>query len=146
VTVITDGTNNWIVADWDRVPNFSNAAEQNSFQVWIGLTATQDITFTYGPELTAGEGGALTVGAENFLGNSGQNAYFSDGTTTTGTLPTSTTELAVSGSAGAPGETKTITITAKANQLGKWRNCAKMETDAVFGEAMSCVQGETVKP
>ena len=99
-----------------------------------------------GPELTAGEGGALTVGAENFLGNSGQNAYFSDGATTTGTLPTSATELAVSGSAGAPGETKTITINAKATNLGEWTNCAKMVTDAVFGEATSCVQGETIKP
>jgi subtilisin family serine protease len=149
---LTDGVNTWIVADWNLVPNFSatapgyaGPAQNNTFQVWIGIGTVQDITYAYGAT-TSGEAGALTVGAENFLGNSGQNAYFSDGATSTGTLPTPATQLAVGGAGGAPGETKTITINAKATNLGEWTNCATMVTDAVFGEAKSCVEGETIKP
>ena len=44
-------------------------------------TEPEDITFTYGPELTGGDGGFLTVGAENKFGNRGENVYV-DGTGT----------------------------------------------------------------
>jgi len=116
VGTLTDGTNTWLVVDFERVPNFSSAAQVNSFQVWIGLapaTGTQDITYAYGA-VTAGDGNLLTVGAENFLGNRGANYYFNG----TGTAVAAGTQLEVTGAAGAPGETKTITIGAKGDNVG----------------------------
>lgn len=138
VAVITDGVGFWLVCDWENVPNFSNDAQKNSFQVWIGLNGVQDITFAYGSAITAGDAGLLTVGAENLLGNSGGNFYYNG----TGTPPTSTTEVAVAGAPGAPGETHTITLTAQGRKKGTWRNCADMLTKAVFGIATSCFDGE----
>ena len=144
VGTLTDGTNTWLVVDFERVPNFSSAAQVNSFQVWIGLapaTGTQDITYAYGA-VTSGDGNLLTVGAENFLGNRGANYYFNG----TGTAVAAGTQLEVTGAAGAPGETKTITIGAKGDNVGTWRNCAEMFAPSVFGEATSCVEGEVTKP
>ncbi|HET6899447.1 MAG TPA: S8 family serine peptidase, partial [Vicinamibacteria bacterium] len=145
VGTLTDGVDTWLVVDFDRVPNFSSTTAVNSFQVWIRLAAAsgavQDITYTYGAT-TSGDGNLLTVGAENFLGNRGANYYYNG----TGALPTTTTELQVTGAPGAPGETKTITITAKGDKVGTWRNCAEMFAPSVFGEATSCVEGEVTKP
>ena len=143
VATLTDGVNNWLVFDWEKVPNYSSASAKNSFQVWIGIDGTEDITFTYGPELTGGDGGFLTVGAENKFGNRGENVYV-DGT---GTLPTSASEFRVSSTPSQPGETKTITYTAKAVLRGDWTNCADVKASNVFGTTTACISGEvTTKP
>jgi hypothetical protein len=130
----------WVICDWENVPNFSNTAEKNSFQVWIGLNGVQDISFTYGTT-TAGDLGFLTVGAENLFGNSGGNFYF-DGD---GTLPDPSTEVVVSGGPGAPGETHTISFTAQGRRKGTWRNCADLISDAVFGAATGCADGVVIQ-
>jgi subtilisin family serine protease len=141
VGFLTDGVNNWVVVDWNAVPNFGSAAQVNSFQVWMGVDGTEDIFFTYGvlaPSL--GDGGLLTVGAENVLGNSGENYYYNG----TGTAPSAAVEVVVTGAAAEPGETHTITFGAAGVRRGEWRNCAQMTSDAVFGTAMSCAEGEVV--
>jgi hypothetical protein len=142
VGILTAGPQAWLVVDFQNVPNFGSATQVNSFQVWIGLNGVEDISYTYGPALTGGTDGLLTVGAENLFGNSGENFYFNG----TGTLPISTTELRVTGTAAQPGETHTITFTARGRKTGQWRNCAEMFSDAVFGVATSCVLGEVTKP
>ena len=50
----------------------------------------------------------LTVGAENRFGNRGGNYYYNG----TGTLPTNVTQLRVTGTLGASGETRTVTYSA----------------------------------
>jgi len=140
VATLTSAGQRWFVVDYDRVPNFGVPSAMNSFQVWIGLNGVEDITFAYG-DTTPGADGLLTVGAENFLGNRGQNYYFNG----TGTALTNTTQLRVTGTPALPGETKTITINAKGAKVGTWRNCAEMSTSAVFGVATSCVEGEVTK-
>jgi subtilisin family serine protease len=141
VSTLTDGVTTWIVVDFDRVPNFSSGAARNSFEVWIQVGAVQDITYAYGT-VTSGDGNLLTVGAENFLGNRGANYYYNG----TGTAVAAGTQLEVTAAPGAPGETKTITISAKGDKVGTWRNCAEMFAPSVFGEATSCVEGEVTKP
>jgi hypothetical protein len=135
----------WLVVDFRNVPNYGNSAAVNTFQIRIGLNGVQDVTYAY-QTTTSGDGNLLTVGAENFLGNSGENYYYSDGATSTGTLPTASTIVNVTGVAALPGETKTITVNAKGAKVGTWRNCADMSTAAVFGVATSCVEGEVTKP
>jgi uncharacterized repeat protein (TIGR01451 family) len=138
IGTLSGGGNSWIVVDWDAVRNYSGTGV-NSFQVWIGTGAVEDITFAYGPA-TAGDGGFLTVGAESADGAAG-TSYYVDGT---GTLPTAGTQLRVSTSPGAPGETVTLWFTAEAVQTGDWRNCAELQSSALSGTATSCVSGTVI--
>jgi len=76
--LLTDGFDSWVVVEWQDVPNFGTG-ELNTAQVWIGyntdLDPSEDISFTYAT-VSGGDGGFLTVGAENDLGSSGDTTYF----------------------------------------------------------------------
>jgi hypothetical protein len=86
IGTLTDGSDTWIVVDWEAVPN-SLDARPNSFQVWIGTntdaTPAEDITFAYGA-ISDGDGGSLTIGAQDKTGTVG-TVYYLNGA---GTLPT----------------------------------------------------------
>ena len=45
---------------------------------------------------------------------------------------------------GTPGETHTITFTAKGVKGGIWENCAEMTSPAFIGTAMACAEGEVL--
>ena len=142
IAVLTDGSDQWIVADWEAVKEYSTT-KTNSFQIWIGVNSDthpgEDISFVYGTLQGNGDGGKLTVGAENRFGNRGQNYYYNG----TGTLPTNTTELLVTGTPPAPGETHVTTFSAKGILRGNWENCAQMEADIVDGVNTACFNGRT---
>jgi hypothetical protein len=147
VNVLTDGVNNWTIVEWERVANFTDR-RRNTCQVWIGAAANgagQDITCTYGPDITTGDGGLMTVGAENRFGNRGNSVFFNG--TGSAPTPTNTTdyEVIVTSSPGAPGETHTVTFTAKGVKSGKWQNCAAMGNDFTFGTTFACVDGEVTR-
>jgi hypothetical protein len=96
IGTLTDGSDTWIVVDWSGVREFSSAGNTHSFEIWIGVTGDanpgQDISYPYGSNTGAGDGGFLTVGAENADGTSGGQTYYNG----TGTLPTNGTQLRVS--------------------------------------------------
>ncbi|HXB57057.1 MAG TPA: S8 family serine peptidase [Vicinamibacteria bacterium] len=139
---LSDGVHTWIVFEWDNVPNFSNNAQRNSFQVWVGVNGVEDISYVYGPQLTAGEGGFLTVGGENKFGSRGANFYYNG----TGTLPVAnSTQVRITSTPGGPGETKTVSFTARAGEEGAWTNCAEMTGSIFFGTATACVTGAVTK-
>jgi subtilisin family serine protease len=134
---VGDGVNNWLVLEWEDAPNWGDG-ELNSFQIWIGLDGYEEINFTYGTTLSDGDGGWLTVGAENAYGNSGAN-YYVDGD---GTLPAYGTDVGVTSVPGEPGETHTITYTATGEGTGPWSNCVEMTSDLFFGTSIVCFDGE----
>lgn len=140
IVVLTDGSDSWIVVDWDAVREFS-APNLASFQVWIGIDndahPQQDISFGYGTIMGNGDGGLLSVGAENRFGNRGATVYYNG----TGTLPANGTQLAVTSTPGAPGETRVITFSAVGKNKGNWTNCAEMTSSAYFGKQTACVSG-----
>jgi subtilisin family serine protease len=138
---IGDGVNNWIVLEWEDAPNYGDG-EPNSFQIWVGTDGFEDISFTYGPTLSDGDGGWLTVGAEDAAGLSGEN-YYADGV---GTLPVYPDNVVVTSVPGAPGETHTITYTAEGRRVGEWKNCAEMTGDIFFGTNIACFSGEVTRP
>ena len=78
--MLTDGTDDWIVADWDAVREFSDVTKKHSFNIWIGVDGDgnpgEDISYAYGTQTGNGDGGLATVGAENKFGNRGQNTYY----------------------------------------------------------------------
>ena len=141
VNILGDGTNSWLILEWENAPNWGDG-ELNTFQIWIGIDGFEDISFTYGPALSLGDGGWLTVGAEDSTGLSGQN-YYADGV---GTPPAAGTDVVVSSIPGTPGETHTITYTAKGKRIGEWQNCAEMTGDIFFGTNIACFSGEVTHP
>jgi subtilisin family serine protease len=136
IGTLTDGVNTWLVVDWNGVRDFS-LPRLSSFQVWIQIGTVEDITYAYGPIDSDGDGGFLTVGAENKHGNRGANFYFNG----EGILPGAGTQLRVSTVPGEPGATHTITFQMQSQTPGAWQNCAEMTTDLFQGIAISCVNG-----
>ncbi len=105
------------------------------------MNGYEDISFTYGPTLSDGDGGFLTVGAEDMNGNSGDN-YYVDGD---GMLPVNGTDVLVTSIPSVPGETHTITFSATGKKKGKWENCAEMVGGFFFGTSLACAEGEVTK-
>jgi hypothetical protein len=143
IAVLSAGANAFVVVEWADVPNWSNTAQRNSFQVWIpyasntGPTAQTEITYAYGPVMSAGDGGFATVGAENSDGTKGDMLYF-DGV---GTAPQPGDSATVTSTASEPGESHTIRFKATGRTPGAWENCAYMTGDIFLGTNVSCVQG-----
>ena len=69
--VLTNGVGNWAVFQWDV--NVFDTNQPKTFQLWIGLNGTQDLSFAYDPANLPGLPGAqpLLVGAENRSGTGG---------------------------------------------------------------------------
>jgi subtilisin family serine protease len=143
--LLTAGPNRFTVLEWAAVPNFTNSAQVNSFQIWIpaatnaGPASQTNITYAYGA-VTGGDAGVLTVGAENQFGSRGGTLYFNG----TGTAPTAGGGAIVTSAAGAPGETRTITFQVKGVRVGKWVNYAEMTGDLWFGTNIARFAGEVV--
>ncbi|HMN28665.1 MAG TPA: S8 family serine peptidase, partial [Caldilineaceae bacterium] len=137
---LTDGSDSCLVVDWQGVRDFS-LPRLNSFQIWIGVSGDahpgEDISFAYGAIQSNGDGGFLSVGAENRYGNRGGTIYFNG----TGTLPSNGTQLRVTSTPGAPGESRTITFSMTTQKPGAWQNCAEMTASLFEGVAISCVNG-----
>jgi subtilisin family serine protease len=80
VAELSNGVQNWLVVDWNKVKNFSDATT-HSFEVWLesGDAGNEQITFDYGTGANAGNASsgdpnsAVNWGAENRLGTSGLN-------------------------------------------------------------------------
>ncbi len=111
---LTDGTHNWIVIQWDlNTFGGSGASRLRTFQLWIGVDGTEDITYEYDPtrmpaapaDTTAG----LTVGAENAPGTAGAQLP-------AGTAPTS--DLRIASTPGAPGGSVDYTVTGRGIRTG----------------------------
>ena len=136
IGTLTDGTNTWLVVDYAAVKEYSTI-RTNSFEVWIGINGTEDISYTYGPLQGNGDGGFLTVGVENSFGNRGQN-YYVDGT---GTMPTSATELVVTSTPGAPGESHTISFSAEGRRVGPFVNYPELTSPSIFGTSIGRFAG-----
>ncbi len=144
VNTLTDSVsgNSWVVVEWEAVSNYGDG-ELNTFQVWIGYSGFEDISFTYGEEISDGDGGFLTVGAENKFGNTGGQIYFDGaGDPPAPSFPAGDYEVDVFSTPGEPGETYTITYSAFGTKPGDWTNCAEMTSSLFEGTAVSCFSGE----
>lgn len=142
VNTLTNGVNSWIVVEWEGVSNYGDG-ELNTFQVWIGYGGAEDISFTYGPSISDGDGGFLTVGAENKYGNTGGQVYFDGaGDAPAPSYPNGDYEVDVFSTPGAPGETYVVTYDMYGRMPMSWTNCAEMTSDLFEGTAVSCFSGE----
>jgi hypothetical protein len=140
VALVGDGTNSWLVIEFEDVPVWSNAAQTNTFQVWIGVNGTEDISYTYG-DVGGGDGGFVTVGAEDATGTRGDMIFF-DGV---GTAPVSNvSEFRVSSLPGSPGGVHAIEIEVEGQHTGMFKSIAQMTSDVFYGTSTATVEGEVV--
>jgi subtilisin family serine protease len=96
---LTDGVNSWLVIEW-RVHVFGTT-DLRTFQTWIGIDATQDITFAYQAPQADPAGQPFLVGAENKLGQGDVEAV----------LPTA--DLRVTSTDFTAGESYTYSVTVR---------------------------------
>lgn len=139
VNFLTDGVSTWMIIEYEQTPNFTSSAEINTFQVWIGVDGVEDISFTYGPDITGGDGGDLTVGAENKFGNSGGMVYFNgDGEAPSPSYPNGEYEVKVRSVPGEPGAKRTVSYSVRGVSPGYAGNCARVTSDVFQGVAIAC--------
>ncbi len=124
-TVLTDGTNSWIVVEF-RLDVFGTDSLRVS-QIWIGLAANtpggQDILFAYDPENlpAAPDGLPFLVGAENVAGEGDLEAV----------LPTS--DLVVTSTDPVPGDVAGYRFTVRGDERGQGVVTTEMTADGVPG-------------
>jgi Subtilase family/Fibronectin type-III domain/PA domain len=129
IATLTDGVDTWIVVDWDRVPVFSGNALR-SFEMWIRIGTTEDITFVYGGNMGPGDPEGLNTGAENRTGTSGRNLFSPPAP---GSFPASNSSLRVVTSGPTPGGKVTITYDAFGRNAGVHDILASFTSSLVQG-------------
>jgi hypothetical protein len=119
--VITDGVNNWIVVEY-RV-NVFGTTDRHTFQVWLGINGTEDITYAYDPATLPfdAHGQDFLVGAENVVGQGDMEAV----------LPTQ--DLRVTSSDPVPGDTVSYTVFVRGQSVGTGTVTSSMIADGVAG-------------
>jgi len=90
IATLTDGTDDWIVLDWDSVPELSTGLT-DQFELWIGYNGVEDISIAYGVMNGDGYNGFATVGFEDATGTVGRMAYLNGA----GTRPVVGTQLRI---------------------------------------------------
>jgi hypothetical protein len=123
---VGDGTNNWVVLEWENVEVFSTG-EPETFQIWL-QEGTEANSFEYGTIVGDGDPAGLNVGAENRTGSSGVNL---------GSIPGDGDELMVLTSPPVGGGSATITYKAVGVSSGEQDLTVKMDSDLVKGKIVS---------
>jgi hypothetical protein len=117
----------WIVVQWDvHIVSDTSAAAQRSFQVWIGVNGTEDITYSYADNALnhdAPAANGLTIGVESIHGTEGAQAPA--GPPTSSYIVTSTP--------GTPGGSATISMTVKGTARGNQSVNSEMVTNLIAG-------------
>ena len=113
----------WFVSEWQV--NLFGTDELKTFQLWIGLNGTEDITFAYDPTDLPGDppaGYGLTVGAENLNGTAGEQISGPP-----------TEDLRVTSTPGTPGGVASYEFQVRGVGLGTGRVTTVMVSPAVQG-------------
>jgi subtilisin family serine protease len=117
--VVTDGVDDWLVIEY-RVKVFGTASTR-TFQVWIGVNGTEDISYTYAAAQTDPAGQDFLVGAENILGQGDMEAV----------LPSA--DLRVTSSAPTPGGSVTYSLRVRGMVVGRGTLTTEMTASGVPG-------------
>jgi hypothetical protein len=134
INVLTDGSRDWIIVDWESVKNFGNNTT-HTFEVWLqtafGSAGTgpesEDITYTYSSAANAATGdgdSGVNWGAENRDGSSGANIS---------SAPANSTEYKVHTTPPAAGGSVSIPFDIFSKYAGTFHSDASMTASTVPG-------------
>ncbi|HUH92543.1 MAG TPA: S8 family serine peptidase [Casimicrobiaceae bacterium] len=134
IGVLGDGSNNWLVIDYEQVKNFSDT-NTHTGEIWLQLSggaagtgpSSEQITLSYGTANSgAGDpGSGINWGAENRDGTSGLNIP--------GPGPANGSEFRVTTAPPTPGGSQTITFDASSKKAGTYKSVAGMTSDVTPG-------------
>ena len=136
--ILTDGTTRWLIADWENVPTYSNAAEIRSVQVWIQLGTTEGIWYTYDKTGAGDPGSGLAVGAENRDGSSGIRLPAA-------TIPAAGSDIRVTTAPPVAGGSVALGYDAFGVKPGLYQLVARMTSDVTTGTATEPVNLEVTR-
>jgi Fibronectin type-III domain len=115
IGILSDGVHRWLVVQVNEHPFNGSPLTIETFQVWIGLNGTQDISYTYDPSRPLSDpNAALQVGAEDTTGQFGNSVPG---------IPSA--DLTVTSTPGAPGGSAAFTATFRGTAVG----AGTVETD-----------------
>lgn len=118
VAVLADGPDRWLIVQYNV--NVFGTTDLRSFQVWIGLNGTQDITYAYAaPQTDPGQ--PFLVGAENVIGQGDMEAV----------APTE--DLRVTSTDPVPGDQASYTLFVKGAKKGAGVVTTEMTANGVPG-------------
>ncbi|WP_418275571.1 S8 family serine peptidase [Isoptericola jiangsuensis] len=117
---LTDGVSDWLIVQWDMF--VWGTTDARTFQVWIGLGDTQDVSFTYAAAMADPSGQPFLVGAENHIGQGDMVAELPDGT-----------DKVVTSTDPAPGGSLTYEVTLDARKAGEGVVHTEIVADEVPG-------------
>jgi subtilisin family serine protease len=143
IGTLTDGSgDNWIVIDYAAVKEYSTS-KTNTFEIWIQYLGSpaEGAWIDYGTINGNGDGGLLTVGAENRSGDRGGMIYYNG----VGTLPSNGTGLAITSSPPGLGGMVQFTYDALGKKTGVYSTTANMTSNVTPGTTQ-VVQPLTVTP
>ncbi|MGZ4380678.1 MAG: S8 family serine peptidase [Gaiellaceae bacterium] len=124
---LTDGSNFWIVVDFEGARNFSNATTHTG-EIWFqyGGPSTERITISYAAaNAAAGDpGSAMNWGAENRTGTSGINIP---------SAPANNTEYRVNMGPPTPGGSVVLNFDVFSKKAGTYQSVAAMTSDTTPG-------------
>jgi hypothetical protein len=138
INVLGDGSDNWVIVDWEGVKNFSNSTTHTG-EIWFRVSggaagtgpASEQTTISYAAgNASAGdpdETPPLTInsGAENRDGSSGANIS---------PAPANGTEWSVNTAPPTPGGSVSIGYDASSKKAGVYRSDAAMTSDVTPGK------------
>lgn len=118
IGVLGDGVDSWIVVQWNAHV-FGHPGTLETFQVWLGVNGTEDVSFTYDPHhLPTNPGIPFNVGVENADGLAGGQIAG---------LPT--TDLVIHSTPGAPGGSVSLAVTLRPYATLPHGAASTVETD-----------------
>jgi hypothetical protein len=138
--VLTNGSDDWLIVDFEQVKNFSNATTHTG-EIWIRLDghaagtgpASEQLTFSYGSGGTPGNAslgdpdGAINWGAENRDGSSGKNIA---------SAPADGSEYRPALSGPVPGGSVTLHFDIFSPTVGSWFSDARFTSNQTAGTAI----------
>ena len=146
IGTLTDGSDTWLVIDWEGVRNFGNATTHTG-EIWLRVASggagtgpsSEQITISYGTaNASAGDpDSGINWGAENRDGSSGKNIPAPG--------PANDTEYVVTTTPPAAGGTATIGYDASSKNAGTYTSTASMTSNVTPGTAQA-VKTLTVTP
>jgi hypothetical protein len=115
IGILSDGVHRWLVVQVNEHPFNGSPSTIETFQVWIGLNGTQDISYTYDPNRPLTDpNAALQVGAEDTTGQFGNSVPG---------IPSA--DLTVTSTPGVPGGSAAFTASFRGTAVG----AGTVETD-----------------
>lgn len=118
---LSDGVSSWIVVDYAEVSPSGAPDVKNSFEVWLKMGATEEVTLAYG-DLGGPAAPGLRQGAENRTGTSGATLVGLSGT-----------DWTVHTSPSTPGGSVTVTYDASGTRAGTYVLAPQATTPLVNG-------------